>query len=98
MLLESSGVGATIDLNAVPRPDGVSLARWLTSFPSYGFVLSVHPNAVEAVHQRFAARDIACAIVGTVDDSRTLVLRQGDMQALLWDLNADAFIRGRDHA
>jgi AIR synthase-related protein len=98
MLLESSGVGATIDLDAVPRPDGVPSARWLTSFPSYGFVLSVRPDAVDEVRRRFAARDIACDVVGTVDDSRTLVLRQGDARALLWDLGADAFIGERGHA
>jgi AIR synthase-related protein len=98
MLLESSGVGAMIDLDAVPRPDGVPLARWLTSFPSYGFILSVRPDAVADVCRRFGARDIACGVVGTVDDRHALRLRQGDAQALLWDLDADAFIRERRHA
>ncbi len=92
MLLECSKVGATIDLDAIPRPEGVPLLRWLTSFPSFGFVLSVRPEALGEVLTRFAARDIACNVVGQVDDSRTLVLRQGDARQLLWDLNTDAFI------
>lgn len=92
MLLECSKVGATIDVDAIPRPEGVPLLRWLTSFPSFGFVLSVRPEALGEVLTRFAARDIACNVVGQVDDSRTLVLRQGDACELLWDLNTDAFI------
>lgn len=92
MLLECSKVGATIDVDAIPRPAGVPLLRWLTSFPSFGFVLSVRLEALGEVLTRFSARDIACNVVGQVDDSRTLVLRQGDDRQLLWDLNSDAFI------
>jgi selenophosphate synthetase-related protein len=68
------------------------MLRWLTSFPSFGFVLSVRPEKLGAVLTRFAARDIACNVVGEVNDTRTLVLRQGDERALLWDLKQDAFI------
>jgi selenophosphate synthetase-related protein len=93
MLLECSQVGARIDLDAIPRPDGVPLLRWLSSFPSFGFILSVRPDKLSAVLTRFAARDIACRVIGDVDDSRTLTLRQGDVSELLWDLNRDAFIR-----
>ena len=92
MLLESSGVGAVIDLASVPRPAGVPLLRWLTSFPSFGFVLSVRPDRLDAVHACFAARDIACATIGEVDNTRSLVLRQAGEIALLWNLNEEAFI------
>jgi AIR synthase-related protein len=37
MLLECSALGATIAVDAIPRPDGVPLQRWLTAFPSFGF-------------------------------------------------------------
>ena len=93
MLLECSGVGATIDVEAMPRPPGeTSLLRWLTAFPSYGFMLSVTPARVDAVLGRFAAREIACAVVGEVDGSRRVALRGGGEQALLWDFAHDAFI------
>jgi hypothetical protein len=92
MLLECSGVGATINLDAVPRPSGVPMSRWLGSFPSYGFVLSVRPSTVDAVLARFAARGLAAATVGEVNDTRELVLAQAEERALLWDLNRDAFI------
>lgn len=93
MLLECSGVGAVIAVDAIPRPDGVGLERWLTSFPSYGFVLSVRPQHACEVQIRFAARDIACAVVGQVNDSQQVRLRDGGSEALLWDFALDAFIR-----
>ena len=92
MLLESSGVGAVVDVESIPRPAGVPLLRWLTSFPSFGFVLSVRPDRVDAVMARFAARDIACAAIGEVDNTRALVLRQAGELAPLWNLNEEAFI------
>jgi AIR synthase-related protein len=92
MLLECSGVGATIDLDAVPRPADVPMQRWLGSFPSYGFVLSVRPSHVDAVLARFAGRGLAAAMVGEVDDTRELTLLQGAERELLWDLNRDPFI------
>jgi selenophosphate synthetase-related protein len=100
MLLECSGVGATIDLDALPRPEGVPLMRWLSTFPSYGFVLSVAPAQVASVLGRFAARDIACGVIGEVDATRQVRLRRGGDTALLWDFASDAFIQpaGLGHA
>ena len=34
MLMECSGVGGTIDLDALPIPPGVPLPRWLSAFPA----------------------------------------------------------------
>ncbi|MFP5020693.1 MSMEG_0567/sll0787 family protein [Pseudonocardia phyllosphaerae] len=38
MLAEASGVGAVLDVAAVPRPDGVSTGDWLTCFPGFGLL------------------------------------------------------------
>jgi AIR synthase-related protein len=92
MLLEGSGMGGTLDPSAVPRPAGVPLARWLQAFPSFGFVLSVHPDHVRAVLDRFQARDIAAAVVGQVHVGTGLWLQQGDERALLWDHAAQPFV------
>lgn len=92
MLLECSGAGAVIDLDAIPRPADVPLLRWLASFPSYGFVLSVRPDNVEVVIARFTERGLAAATIGRVDATRALVLRQGSETELLWDLAREAFI------
>jgi AIR synthase-related protein len=92
MLLECSGVGATIDINAIPRPPGVPLGRWLTSFPSFGFLLSVEDAHLAEVKRRFAARDIACAAIGRVDGTRSVKLKQGKEIAPLWDFGCEPLI------
>lgn len=94
MLLECSALGACIDLDAIPRPPGVPLQRWLSAFPSYGFLLSVADAHLGAVRERFAARDIACAAIGRCDDGGRVTLRHGDSgaEALFWDFGQEALI------
>jgi AIR synthase-related protein len=92
MLLECSRAGAVIDVDAIPRPDGVPLLRWLTAFPSYGFLLSVSDAALDQVLDRFTARGIACASIGRVTAGGAVTLRRGADTALLWDLDQEPLI------
>ncbi|MGA2551814.1 MAG: sll0787 family AIR synthase-like protein [Burkholderiaceae bacterium] len=98
MLCESSGKGARIDVASIPRPSGVPLDRWLLSFPSYGFILSVRPEVADAVLARFAERDIAAAIVGEVEPGSSLYLTDGASESLLWDWSKASFIAGHTRA
>ncbi|HXX66686.1 MAG TPA: sll0787 family AIR synthase-like protein [Polyangiaceae bacterium] len=90
MMLEASGAGARIDLERIPAPAGVDALRWLTAFPSYGFVLAVEPRNVAAVCARFDAFGVACSPIGEVDDSRALVLSAADERYVYWDLREAA--------
>ncbi len=87
MLLEASGVGATLSLEAIPRPPGIPWESWLLAFPSYGFLLSVAPAHSRDALAPFAARGIDAAIVGRVDESCRLTLVAGAERATLWDLS-----------
>jgi AIR synthase-related protein len=87
MLLEASGCGAIIDPTRVPRPGSEGdLGRWLQAFPSYGYLLCVEPENVDAVTARFVAREIDCQVIGTLDASSRLQLQCGRDTAVLWDL------------
>ncbi len=94
MLLECSNVGAVIDLARIPSPSGVDRLRWLSAFPSFGFVMAVRPEHVEQVQEIFTQRELACASIGRVNDSRQVTLIDQDDSALLWDFNRNAFISG----
>ena len=97
MLLECSRVGAVIDIDALPRPEiaatDTALLRWLQAFPSYGFVLSVRPDRVAAVLQRFRERGLASAVVGSVTRDPTVRLRRGNETSQLWDVSRESLIR-----
>jgi selenophosphate synthetase-related protein len=97
MLLECSRVGALIRVDSIPRPacvEPASLLRWLSAFPSYGFVLSVDPIHVQAVIERFAERDLAVAVIGEVTEVRQVRLEHDGDIGVLWDFADQPFMTG----
>ena len=87
MLLETSGCGAVVDVSAIPRPAAVPLETWLRCFPSYGFLLTVSPQAVAAVQQQFQAVGITCAAIGQIVADPQLTLTHGEETAVFWDFS-----------
>jgi len=81
MLLECSGVGAELWLDRLPQPRDVDLERWLIAFPSFGYLLAVDPEHTASTIAHFAGRDIACAAVGRITASPSLVLGYGQARA-----------------
>jgi uncharacterized protein len=86
MLLETSGCGAVLDLDAVPCPAPLTLDRWLVNFPSYGFLLSVRPQHVAAVQTCFQQQDLICETIGTIQTEPTLILQSQQESVLFWNL------------
>lgn len=85
MLLETSNCGAILNLDQVPCPNGVSFDRWLVSFPSYGFLLSVRPDRVSEVQTRFRHRDLVCEVIGIVEPTHQVIVRSPSESAVFWD-------------
>jgi uncharacterized protein len=77
MLLEYSGLGVTVDLDALPVPPGVELAAWLNCFPSFGFLLCTEPGRERECIDAFAARGLACAVVGRIRGGADVSLALG---------------------
>ncbi len=87
MLAEASGCGAVLDLDSVPRPCGVAWEKWLTSFPSFGFLLSVSPDKVAAVQSIFRPEGLVCESVGEVTSAHCVYLQADGEKQQLWDLS-----------
>ena len=83
-LCESAGgLGCALDLDALPVPPGLTLDRWLLTFPSYGFLLVGDPGPLGA---RFAAAGLTLA---HGRDARRLggaAPRAGGEEEPVWDL------------
>ncbi|MBB2157083.1 sll0787 family AIR synthase-like protein [Gluconacetobacter diazotrophicus] len=86
MLAECSGIGMTVTLDDVPRPEGAPLERWLRAFPSYGFLLTARPGDADAILARFRGRGIAAAVIGCCDGTRRLDVVSGGDRETFWDL------------
>jgi AIR synthase-related protein len=84
MLLECSEVGARLDLSSVPRPASVDLTKWLISFPSYGYLLSVDLRCRQSVIDLFTDNQICCAQVGEITEDHSLRLHLGPESAVFW--------------
>ena len=87
MLLEPERLGAEIDLDELPVPAGVSLARWLVCFPTYAFWLTTDRpgQCVDLFH----SAGLAAAVVGSVDGSGVLALRAGSASLQVFDLKSE---------
>ncbi|MEA9977946.1 sll0787 family AIR synthase-like protein [Pseudomonas sp. 10B1] len=91
MLLETTGCGATIDLNALPCPLGADLARWLQVFPSYGFLMTLEEGNWINVQAAFAFEGLRCERIGQVNASGSLEVQAGEQRRTFWNLREQAF-------
>ena len=89
IMLENSGKGADIDLNAIPRPDSLTLEQWLLCFQSFGFILSVPPENIDKVCSIFSKRGITAALIGSVQEGTVVDIHKGDSSATLFDFSQD---------
>ena len=80
-MIEGAGCGANLNVEAIPRPAGASIERWLMVFPSFGFLLATEQP--DDVREAFERRGLQAAACGSFDDTR--VLRLNELPA--WDLN-----------
>jgi AIR synthase-related protein len=87
MLLETSGCGAILNIDAIPCPPQVPLATWLTCFPSYGFLLSLPAVRIQPVQDLFHRHQLTCEPVGEVTDGSHLSLYWQGESLIFWDLD-----------
>jgi uncharacterized protein len=93
MMLEYGGLGVTVDLDVLPAPAGVPLTGWLNCFPSFGFLLCVPRGGEDECVAAFAKRELAAAVVGTLDVGGELAVRSGAEQVTVLRL-ADTPVTG----
>lgn len=89
MLLEHGRFGVTVDLGRLPHPANVPLERWLTCFPSFGFLLCVPPGREAACIRPFEQRGLRAAVVGEIDTSGQIALARGPDRVTAIDLSTD---------
>jgi len=92
MLAEGSGVGVEIDLARVPAPDGVDPARWLMSFPSFGYLVTATSDNLPAILAHFHARGIAAAAIGSITADRRVTVVNGPTRETIWDFAARSLL------
>lgn len=89
LMLEASGMGASVCIDAIVRPPEFPLRDWLRAFLSYGFVLSVDTECTPQVMERFQQQSISTAIIGRVTESTVFEVSLGGETAVLYDFSRE---------
>jgi putative methanogenesis marker protein 2 len=89
MLLETSGVGAVVDLDKIPLPEGLDLTSWLKMYPGMGFVVTAKPEKAKEVLEVFGRHGLTAAVIGWVTQERKLLIRLGTEETVLFDLEKE---------
>ncbi|MDK2890427.1 MAG: uncharacterized protein PWR21_1059 [Methanoculleus sp.] len=97
MLLEVSGKGAVLDLEAIPRPDLSAIAlpfeQWVRMYPGMGFILTAKEENVEEVCRRFGDAGLTAAPIGEINGSRRLAIRYLGRETQVFDLDQNGIMR-----
>lgn len=90
MLVEYSGMGGRLDLNAIDEscPTSVSLHNWIRMFISLGFLVAASPDRFDEILRITEAHDMQAVVVGSVDTSQTLRLSLDHETGILFDFTA----------
>jgi selenophosphate synthetase-related protein len=87
MMLEYSGRGGIIDLDAVDasRPPVIDLNDWIRMYISLGFLVAAPTPKVDRIAKIAEAHDMTAAKIGQVDDGTSLRLRLASEEAVMFD-------------
>ncbi len=92
MLLEASGVGATIELGNIPRNPAVNWEDWLKVYPGFGFVLTAKEENVEECIKLLEEVNITTQVAGKIIEQRVLNLTHEGMERTVFDFTKDMII------
>ncbi len=89
MMLEYSGRGGTLNLNAIDssKPSEIDIDDWLRMYISLGFLISIPKENLERVEEIASMHGITSVVIGIVDDSKEVRLRLDDEERTLFDFS-----------
>ncbi len=89
MLLEASSVGATVELEKIPRNPTVEWEEWFKLYPGSGFVLTTKESHTQEVISILKEVSITADVVGEIIPDKKLYLTHKNQKELVFDLEED---------
>lgn len=89
MLLEASAVGATVELEKIPRNESIGWDQWLKLYPGAGFVLTSPENKVNKCIELLKSVNITSAVCGEIIEEKKLILTYEGQREVLFDFKND---------
>ncbi|HTY92100.1 MAG TPA: methanogenesis marker 2 protein [Methanocella sp.] len=85
MLLEVSGVGADVDMSALPKPAGLAWEHWLKMYPGMGFIVTCKPENTQRVLATYKKHKLNATKIGKIVSDRRLDIVEGGERATVFD-------------
>ena len=89
MLVETSKVGACVDITKIPAPPEVDFTQWLKVHPATGFIVTCLPENEGEVVRLFEDAGYAAARIGVIEDSHKLDICENDECVTVFDFMTD---------
>lgn len=89
MLVETSGMGARVDLTKIPSPENIDFIQWLKVHPATGFLVTCTPEHESEVIGLFAGAGYSAACIGMIQDSHRLDICSSDECVTVFDFRTD---------
>ncbi|MDD1775050.1 MAG: methanogenesis marker 2 protein [Methanobacterium sp.] len=96
MLLEASGVGAYLELEKIPRANGIPWDDWLKMYPGAGFILTAPQEQVEECIKLLAEVNITTRVAGEIIEDEKLFLSYQNQEEILFDFKTDRIMGVRE--
>jgi putative methanogenesis marker protein 2 len=90
MLVETSGVGARVELDKVPAPENIDFIQWLKVHPATGFIVTSLPENESEVVSLFESVGYSVACIGSIEDTRRLDICSGGELVTVFDFRTDS--------
>jgi|GEM_PF-20525 len=82
MLCESSRVGASINIENIPKPENINVQDWLITYPSTGFIVTT--NRPQECVELFRKHGLTASVAGTILETRTVrISYRGQVETLM---------------
>lgn len=87
MLCEASSVGAEVDAERIPRPEGTAISEWFTSYPAMGFIFASNE---ESLVTKLRDAGFSASVVGKFDGTKKICVRLGSDRKTFMDLSTES--------
>lgn len=94
MLLEASDKGAIVNLDDIPKADGIEWDAWLKMYPGSGFVFTADEENCREIIDYLSKFSIDSAVVGEITDDNCLFVESGDERVELFNQNVNPVFKG----
>lgn len=89
MLLETSKVGAEVEVGNILKPFGIDILQWLKAYQGCGFVVTCRPENSQEVINMFSDVKLAANVAGKITGDRKLTIFEAGSSSVLFDFEND---------